>query len=232
MVRVNVFDGCRGSSPLTRGKPRHHRRDTRTRGLIPAHAGKTGQRVGHAADNRAHPRSRGENIGPIVSQVSDVGSSPLTRGKPPAHAAITPDLRLIPAHAGKTTRPHTRTRSQTAHPRSRGENFPRGESVQILRGSSPLTRGKHILTDPKVVEAGLIPAHAGKTPQPGRGGFSVAAHPRSRGENAFGGAGFSFDHGSSPLTRGKHPPGQDRGSGCGLIPAHAGKTCQRSAHRE
>ena len=30
----------------------------------------------------AHPRSRGENIGPIVSQVGEVGSSPLARGKP------------------------------------------------------------------------------------------------------------------------------------------------------
>ena len=51
------------------------------------------------------------------------------------------------------------------------------------------------------------------------------AHPRSRGENAELGFQKVGGSGSSPLTRGK--PGVDarREHGCGLIPAHAGKTC-------
>ena len=76
-------------------------------------------------------------------------------------------------------------------------------------GSSPLTRGKlgqRDLVDP---EAGLIPAHAGKTP-----------------------ALVTMDEiwkGSSPLTRGK-PLHGDVPSHCeGLIPAHAGKTRRRAS---
>ena len=71
----------RGSSPLTRGKPRRSdRRETRRR-LIPAHAGKTAAHVGLQARAQAHPRSRGENAGPIDAKSSALGSSPLTRGK-------------------------------------------------------------------------------------------------------------------------------------------------------
>ena len=71
-----------GSSPLTRGK--HVRRIQRLeeRGLIPAHAGKTGEFVGDECPGWAHPRSRGENASGGGRGAFDVGSSPLTRGKP------------------------------------------------------------------------------------------------------------------------------------------------------
>ena len=50
-----------GSSPLTRGKPGRVTRGMHARGLIPAHAGKTGGRASPPAGRPAHPRSRGEN---------------------------------------------------------------------------------------------------------------------------------------------------------------------------
>ena len=99
-------------------------------------------------------------------------------------------------------------------------------------GSSPLTRGKR---DGGVVdgdEAGLIPAHAGKTWRQRLPFRLLPAHPRSRGENSCGDWSPSTHAGSSPLTRGKPDrrtcaPRQPR-----LIPAHAGKTrwapCERS----
>ena len=52
-----------GSSPLTRGKPRIARIAGLPRGLIPAHAGKTFVSTSSACPARAHPRSRGENVG-------------------------------------------------------------------------------------------------------------------------------------------------------------------------
>ena len=52
----------RGSSPLTRGKQVHAVRSRFRRGLIPAHAGKTGWQEGRRAQAWAHPRSRGENF--------------------------------------------------------------------------------------------------------------------------------------------------------------------------
>ena len=130
------------SSPLTRGKRRRFREwPGRTR-LIPAHAGKTRQCPPWFPDRTAHPRSRGENE--YVPTNGDVleGSSPLTRGKLVVNAVITWWLRLIPAHAGKTS-PSTASASSTpAHPRSRGENLPRSQIERPIRGSSPLTRGK------------------------------------------------------------------------------------------
>ena len=53
----------RGSSPLTRGKLSERRTVMRQDRLIPAHAGKTGRTRRQYVCTRAHPRSRGENIG-------------------------------------------------------------------------------------------------------------------------------------------------------------------------
>ena len=70
-----------GSSPLTRGKQPFSARCSRIAGLIPAHAGKTALFCEVLADRGAHPRSRGENVAGVDWGLSEVGSSPLTRGK-------------------------------------------------------------------------------------------------------------------------------------------------------
>ena len=197
--------------------------------LIPAHAGKT---CSAAADRRscpAHPRSRGENLRRSSDSAQENGSSPLTRGKPRQCRRGLRCLRLIPAHAGKTSCPHPATRAPQAHPRSRGENLSEQSARVSAAGSSPLTRGKRSGLPCVSFLDRLIPAHAGKTsprttPRSGR-----RAHPRSRGENdPPGNPGLPFV-GSSPLTRGKQReemgPPPDRG----LIPAHAGKTGSHTA---
>ena len=50
----------------------------------------------------AHPRSRGENRALDTLNMCQVGSSPLTRGKPHAVTHALRTYGLIPAHAGKT----------------------------------------------------------------------------------------------------------------------------------
>ena len=118
----NVLFTRAGSSPLTRGKHLDRRPAVQTHGLIPAHAGKTLRAITSSLTRRAHPRSRGENVGSRPPVGSRLGSSPLTRGK------LLPRLwprqlwGLIPAHAGKTIRRPTSDRDAQAHPRSRGEN--------------------------------------------------------------------------------------------------------------
>ena len=152
----------------------------------------------------AHPRSRGENDAQASTNVEARGSSPLTRGKRARWRLGLLFVRLIPAHAGKTSPGQGRPRWCAAHPRSRGENeIARAEDVNA-NGSSPLTRGKHVAFVVHKLANRLIPAHAGKTK-------SVLVTGIARA-------------GSSPLTRGKHHHAargdqQDR-----LIPAHAGKT--------
>ena len=160
--------------------------------------------------HRAHPRSRGENLGRRFLSLFATGSSPLTRGK---QLEFVPELKFA-----------------LAHPRSRGENVQPATTAQIDAGSSPLTRGKHDGTDRCDGLIRLIPAHAGKTLSVIRTAAPPMAHPRSRGENRRRCDATDSTTGSSPLTRGK----QDLGYRCdgliGLIPAHAGKTCPDLSH--
>ena len=160
-------------------------------------------------------------------QLSSVGSSPLTRGKPDLVANGVHFSGLIPAHAGKTKgRPRTAPQA-SAHPRSRGENVAAACHSRRLTGSSPLTRGKRGRSARPDRCPGLIPAHAGKTRTQCTTRPVPRAHPRSRGENDVRRENLVFIPGSSPLTRGKLDGLHCVSPSEGLIPAHAGKTyCQ------
>mgnify|MGYP000962917541 CR=1 FL=1 len=213
-----------GSSPLTRGKRPLLQRPRAGDGLIPAHAGKTDDRLEGAAHPGAHPRSRGENWRMGALTVWLLGSSPLTRGKPPELLLGRAREGLIPAHAGKTPTSPAATRGSRAHPRSRGENAFVVAYNKSETGSSPLTRGKRCARGGRRPRDGLIPAHAGKTSTGQDIVLASRAHPRSRGENRARPTALLRRGGSSPLTRGKHVWHADSLTGGGLIPAHAGKT--------
>ena len=221
---VPDFEAGVGSSPLTRGKLFGGDLLIICHRLIPAHAGKTEPyRTPNPAD-QAHPRSRGENTLGSALAHQPPGSSPLTPGKPPPRAVRGADLRLIPAHAGKTVLRRVSRPVSAAHPRSRGENLIRPAATGVDAGSSPLTRGKHVGEAEVHDRLGLIPAHAGKTPSCAAFTARLTAHPRSRGENVELPAPLRPHCGSSPLTRGKPRFPWPRATPCGLIPAHAGKT--------
>ena len=134
----------RGSSPLTRGKQESRTRGEVLRGLIPAHAGKTVWLGAAWLECGAHPRSRGENEIGGGGLGAHQGSSPLTRGKRRADRPLGARRGLIPAHAGKTTPQTPKHPAGGAHPRSRGENVRGSRPRRRARGSSPLTRGKHL----------------------------------------------------------------------------------------
>ena len=192
----------------------------------------------------AHPRSRGENGSAFVMPVISVGSSPLTRGKLVLVPGPAREVRLIPAHAGKTCSAWSLSRCRPAHPRSRGENRERRPDRLIVDGSSPLTRGKLWRDPPPRRDRRLIPAHAGKTLSDSARDLLKPAHPRSRGENGrfrrvragrfgsspltrgngIGVAVAAYWGGSSPLTRGKRDRRCQAVGQFRLIPAHAGKT--------
>ena len=172
-----------GSSPLTRGKRRGATQTAAELRLIPAHAGKTWPTPRLTTPGWAHPRSRGENSALAISPGTNVGSSPLTRGKPESSEEGVACTRLIPAHAGKTRRGSHPGRTSAAHPRSRGENSAKKWGARPTEGSSPLTRGKLCAKLKEVDALRLIPAHAGKTREQRFVEGIRQAHPRSRGEN-------------------------------------------------
>ncbi len=152
-----------GSSPLTRGAHEPVCVAVTFRRLIPAHAGSTSSPHGAWMFNRAHPRSRGEHHGVEMGDNSIEGSSPLTRGARRTTMASMSRRRLIPAHAGSTTRPTHRPFSPRAHPRSRGEHPGVFGPHHPGFGSSPLTRGARTRCYPAWSRMRLIPAHAGST---------------------------------------------------------------------
>ena len=182
--------------------------------------------------HRAHPRSRGENVGDFASGPGGQGSSPLTRGKRAnAHRGFL-TVRLIPAHAGKTVCGFSPASPAPAHPRSRGENTQSAFTCSLGHGSSPLTRGKLSVFLSVVDGSRLIPAHAGKTTAWERRLVMLRAHPRSRGENSEDVWRDADVAGSSPLTRGKLPVRDRPPRGRRLIPAHAGKTSAARSGRD
>ena len=133
--------------------------------------------------------------------------------------------RLIPAHAGKTSSPGRKRRRSAAHPRACGENFFNQCSNALRWGSSPRMRGKHTAGALNLASKGLIPAHAGKTARRPSRHATSPAHPRACGENLHCAKRASGCRGSSPRMRGKLPRVNASKFQCGLIPAHAGKTC-------
>ena len=72
---------------------------------------------------RAHPRACGENPGLARLWISSSGSSPRMRGKLTGGVRTADQIRLIPAHAGKTVQHHRPAHARTAHPRACGENW-------------------------------------------------------------------------------------------------------------
>ena len=152
-----------GSSPRMRGKLTGELIHRGTTGLIPAHAGKTLGGIRFRWSAWAHPRVCGENPPAFYCRYGHPGSSPRMRGKRNDHAAASTTRRLIPAHAGKTTRAKLVAFHAAAHPRACGENFKDGGSVEPQQGSSPRMRGKLSSLLGRLLRPRLIPAHAGKT---------------------------------------------------------------------
>ena len=146
------------------------------------------------------------------------------RGKPPVKTFGGYTTRLIPAHAGKTSRNTSRASNARAHPRACGENQRASSSGTARGGSSPRMRGKRYVNISVCKPARLIPAHAGKTRIGEAIHSSGRAHPRACGENPRPMWIGIRVLGSSPRMRGKREPGGRSPVDTGLIPAHAGKT--------
>ena len=110
-----------GSSPLSRGIPKHRTHRHRRHRIIPALAGNTPSwrsRTGGISD---HPRSRGEYFASMLTVFHHHGSSPLSRGIPHPRRGRFRTARIIPALAGNTRVGWGGYLLHGDHPRSRGE---------------------------------------------------------------------------------------------------------------
>ena len=179
-----IPEGCPlGSSPRWRGKQRRRQGYPQRRRLIPALAGKTPSGKPLRNNPRAHPRAGGENESVDLPYAHGLGSSPRWRGKLERQTTILPQLRLIPALAGKTSLPAFTVFVISAHPRAGGENEKIVNNITRRFGSSPRWRGKHLHFWGLFRGLGLIPALAGKTGYLRDPMRTRTAHPRAGGEN-------------------------------------------------
>ena len=213
-----------GSSPRGRGKPSVLVSSPMMCRLIPARAGKTGDREHTLSLLTAHPRAGGENPKTRSETLPDPGSSPRGRGKPRVRRSRRRANGLIPARAGKTAFRTPANHCNSAHPRAGGENVADHWAGVISRGSSPRGRGKLALWFFNVICARLIPARAGKTCYCHNCESSFQAHPRAGGENDCSESHFALWFGSSPRGRGKRAGLELDLRAIRLIPARAGKT--------
>ena len=94
----------------------------------------------------------------------------------------------------------------------------------MVRGSSPLARGRRPVSERFHCCGGIIPARAGSTALSTGSWARSPDHPRSRGVDAFGGGKLGGDKGSSPLARGRRGGRCGRVAGVRIIPARAGST--------
>ncbi len=136
-----------------------------------------------------------------------VGSSPLARGGPSsARYAHSPPR---------------------AHPRWRGADWDDEPGDYERMGSSPLARGGRALGRDGGVHVGLIPAGAGRTPDPHLDGVQPRAHPRWRGADGALRGSWTCEGGSSPLARGGPIPIASSTTGSGAHPRWRGAdTCR------
>ncbi len=213
-----------GSSPPTRGTLSTINVNAGNFRLIPAHAGNTALESEAPMDGSAHPRPRGEHLYLPAELKPFPGSSPPTRGTQRMNQEFDHAGRLIPAHAGNTTRRPGPRRRSPAHPRPRGEHGTATSFPSTRIGSSPPTRGTRSCAPESSPGCRLIPAHAGNTVADLGRPRRAPAHPRPRGEHRSAPCPAAATSGSSPPTRGTRGTQRPRCSGGGLIPAHAGNT--------
>ena len=134
-----------GSSPHTRGTQLLLKSVFDAVRFIPAHAGNTAIEMTTLAIISVHPRTRGEHELLSACVYNYSGSSPHTRGTRVIGIKQKLLTRFIPAHAGNTFKQDAVKNWEAVHPRTRGEHSNYLSSNKHDSGSSPHTRGTHLI---------------------------------------------------------------------------------------
>ena len=152
-----------GSPPRVRGKGSRRHGTCRARGITPACAGKSSEKLIHAIDDRDHPRVCGEKAGVATRELQNKGSPPRVRGKASRSSRKADRRGITPACAGKSCKPGCRRGRLRDHPRVCGEKHI-ARNAQIAKlGSPPRVRGKEKFPNPSQSSSRITPACAGKS---------------------------------------------------------------------
>ena len=213
-----------GSSPRVRGARTMVVSSSPPHGIIPACAGSTLQSSRTKCTRTDHPRVCGEHHYLLQDDITSPGSSPRVRGAPNSVLVHYPDVGIIPACAGSTSRRNRRCRVRGDHPRVCGEHAMCSDASVARVGSSPRVRGARSYVESRNSPVGIIPACAGSTVGLRSLTRSRWDHPRVCGEHQHDQGGYKRQGGSSPRVRGAPVRRRSRGPAGGIIPACAGST--------
>ena len=152
-----------GSSPRMRGTRAVGPERGWPHRIIPAHAGNSWCATPTARFATDHPRACGELLHEVISLNMQYGSSPRMRGTPRRDREPSRSHRIIPAHAGNSSKLARTARHVADHPRACGElDFGLCE-LRFGAGSSPRMRGTRALSSRRPRTWRIIPAHAGNS---------------------------------------------------------------------
>ena len=169
-------------------------------------------------------------------------------GKVTDNAILRWEVRITPAHAGKSRSPCSGCPASRDHPRACGEKIIVATKEAVTLGSPPRMRGKVALAvdgdrlrgiTPRMRgkgryrpggyhAVGITPAHAGKRIASCRQCSCSRDHPRACGEKGLLILFSLVSRGSPPRMRGKAPRPFTPTEPGGITPAHAGKRIQGS----
>ena len=211
-----------------RGTPAQQQRQYGANRIIPAHAGNSVLRPASPRLRPDHPRACGELRFVLCCACDGGGSSPRMRGTLGLQHLNIEINRIIPAHAGNSSRLTRRRRQTPDHPRACGELLHNSSGSTEPTGSSPRMRGTQCFVQQARACARIIPAHAGNSVSCCAARAMAADHPRACGELLARARSICLGIGSSPRMRGTHvhpsvTPGVLR-----IIPAHAGNSAEES----
>ena len=211
-----------GSSPHTRGtRPRRPARQ-RSERFIPAYAGNASGMQSIQCRPAVHPRIRGERSMKAEVPQNTLGSSPHTRGTRLMRIVLWASSRFIPAYAGNASAISRLARSDSVHPRIRGERLAQSGDPDYKFGSSPHTRGTHVRSHRYALPLRFIPAYAGNAWVRYIWTRTRPVHPRIRGERMSRAMQDASGSGSSPHTRGTPTSSNLVQHYSRFIPAYAG----------
>ena len=186
----------RGKVPARGGGAAQHR-------ITPAHAGKRWRHEHFSYRKRDHPRPCGEKGKVMPSAQKLLGSPPPMRGKGTGCGCWITNLRITPAHAGKSPVCSRCPACSRDHPRPCGEKrrYSRWWAGDV--GSPPPMRGKASGAAGGDIQCGITPAHAGKSSMIKKDAPERWDHPRPCGEKAHRRLLHPLAAGSPPPMRGK-----------------------------
>ena len=193
-------------------------------GITPAPAGNTESYGNDSTWSQDHPRACGKHDGLAAEEILQSGSPPrlreTLRSENPKHT----ELRITPAPAGNTDKPHETWQHVEDHPRACGKHGIATVETPEFTGSPPRLRETLSSVFDDFENIGITPAPAGNTTPHSDQAHGDVDHPRACGKHKPFSAMALSAAGSPPRLRETQTSGVKHLDTDRITPAPAGNT--------